>query len=458
MDTLSFKDIIIFKEGTDRYLYHTSSGLIFNVTDSSYDYLENLSDFNVDTTNDIHQLLIASIQHYGNKLIPQEHLPYKPSCLVLNISGQCNLKCPYCFSQGKHGFKFKSMSLKTCLDSVKYLIESNPDRKDFTIGLFGGEPFLEYQLIETLLRRINESYPDYQFTYSITTNGTVINERILKVLKKYNTSLIVSLDGPKQIANTNRPNKNPHQDTFEMVMRTSQILKENKVPFVYRATVTADNMDLMNTILFFEQLETPYYIVFCFESSNENSSTYALRGPSVLDNVSEQIDKVYSYYYAQMSAGKKVWGYYFLEKLISLYFQKRYEFPCGAGNTLISVTDNGDIFACMNYAPMLETRIGNIYSSIDEEAHNRYMSKPSAQISECEDCILRYTCSGGCIAERCSVGNINRPNAYMCELNKLIFKKDLIAFQHIKKHHYDFLKGLITTFNTKELETISLTR
>lgn len=82
MDTLSFKDIIIFKEGTDRYLYHTSSGLIFNVTDSSYDYLENLSDFNVDTTNDIHQLLIASIQHYGNKLIPQEHLPYKPSCLV----------------------------------------------------------------------------------------------------------------------------------------------------------------------------------------------------------------------------------------------------------------------------------------------------------------------------------------------------------------------------------------
>ena len=46
----------------------------------------------------------------------------------------------------------------------------------------------------------------------------------------------------------------------------------------------------------------------------------------------------------------------------------------------------------------------------------------------------------------------------MCELNKLIFKKDLIAFQHIKKHHCDFLNGLITTFNTKELETISLTK
>lgn len=112
----------------------------------------------------------------------------------------------------------------------------------------------------------------------------------------------------------------------------------------------------------------------------------------------------------------------------------------------------------MNYAPMPETRIGNIYLGIDEEAHNRYMSKPSAQIAECEDCILRYTCSGGCIAERCSVGNIYRPNASMCELNKLIFKKDLIAFQHIKKHHCDFLNGLITTFNTKELETISLTK
>lgn len=458
METLSLSDIIIFREGSGRYLYHIPSGLIFNITDSSYDVIESPSDIKGEAINDIHKLLVASIQHYSSTIVEQKHLPFIPSCLVLNISGQCNLRCPYCFSQDKNGFKFKSMSLQTCLDAIEFLIKSNPNKNEFTIGLFGGEPFLEYRLINKLLDTIKTIYSNYKFNYSITTNGTLMNDEILTMLKEYNISVIVSLDGPKHICNINRPNKNPKHDTYEMVMKTSQVLKMNNVPFIYRATITADNMDLKNTVLFFEQLEIPYYLVFCFESSNEKSSLYALRDTSVLIDISEQIDRVYEYYYQQISSGKNVWGYYFLEKLISLYMQKRYEFPCGAGNTLISVTNNGDIFACMNYAPMPETKIGNIYSGINEVLRKKFMSKPSSQIAECQNCVLRYTCSGGCIAERCSVGNINSPNKSMCELNKLIFKKDLIAFQHIKNHNTDFLKSLIMNFNSKELATISLTK
>lgn len=447
------KDLKIFYSENEKYFCHVPSGLIFHANNSELNLFLDVC-LNKRTTtikekeicDSIFESLKRSIAKYNlpKKIKKENDTIFKPSCVVLNISGNCNLLCPYCFARNnKKQFAFNDMKLSTSIDTVDYMIKNNPEADIYTISFFGGEPFLKAQLIKDIISEVLRKYPLKRFNFTATSNGTILTAKILSILKEYNISLMISLDGPIEITNKLRPHVNPKINTFSTIMNNIEVLKQNSISFDFRATVVAGNSELLKIAEFFEKQKNPYHLAFCFETQNKDNE-YAAWHTDSLDKLSKEFDDLFRFYYSLMDKKQFIWGFYFLETIRSIALKEREGIACGSGINMFSATDNGKIFSCMNYTPMPETAIGNIYSGIIQIKNELYKAKSIKEISQCSQCNARYFCIGGCAAERYSVNkSTSQPVLQHCLLQQLLFEKYLSAYEYIKNNYPEVMDGII---------------
>lgn len=134
--------------------------------------------------------------------------------LILNVTERCNLRCRYCVYSGIYEnqrlHSSKDMNIRTAKKAVDlyftYIKEGakyNPLRYP-VIGFYGGEPLLNFDLIRKIVNYIEDTYADYNVLYTITTNGTLLNEEIIKLIIEKGFGIFISLDGSPQEHNRNR--------------------------------------------------------------------------------------------------------------------------------------------------------------------------------------------------------------------------------------------------------------
>lgn len=116
----------------------------------------------------------------------------RPIRVQLDITNACNLACSHCYHSNHSDAGSLSLDdwLKI-LDQVNLFAAKYSFDAEFVIC--GGEPLASKKL-QPVLERIEELWPDAAIT--IPTNGTIVNQKILKILKGKNIFLQVSLDGP----------------------------------------------------------------------------------------------------------------------------------------------------------------------------------------------------------------------------------------------------------------------
>lgn len=128
---------------------------------------------------------------------------------IVNLTDQCNLRCPYCFTCHNE----RKASLDVLKGTVDFLIKEGervgyPKQAEKSIAFFGGEPMLMYDsLIVPFIHWIEDSgvAKEYNFTFSITTNGTLLNEERIKFLWSHNIPILLSIDGAKETQDNQRP-------------------------------------------------------------------------------------------------------------------------------------------------------------------------------------------------------------------------------------------------------------
>ncbi len=113
--------------------------------------------------------------------------------IKLTITTQCNLNCDYCFVKKTNEY----MELATAKNSVDLLLRSQG--KDKLLSIYGGEPLLNFKLIEKISPYAISQAEKLKKNLIITvcTNATLLEEKYLDFFKKYNIKLIVSLAGEK---------------------------------------------------------------------------------------------------------------------------------------------------------------------------------------------------------------------------------------------------------------------
>jgi mycofactocin radical SAM maturase len=153
-----------------------------------------------------------------------------PVNLTWEITGLCNLSCSHCLSADIR----KELQGEMSFDQCTRLIDELDRLRVFQINFGGGEPFLRDDFLHIL---------DYAHSKSITTcvstNGTVLDERVVKKLKTMDLLYIqVSLDGASPETNDQIRGKG----TFERILDGIRLLAKYEIPdFSINTVVTRLN-------------------------------------------------------------------------------------------------------------------------------------------------------------------------------------------------------------------------
>jgi uncharacterized protein len=124
--------------------------------------------------------------------------------VLLKVTSRCNIDCSYCYvyHQGDTSWQRmpKHMSLVTVDGVLTQLATLYEDQQHpFAVVLHGGEPLLlPRNILEALLQGLAECLPA-ACSRAIQTNGTLIDDDLLELCLRTNTTLSVSLDGPADV-------------------------------------------------------------------------------------------------------------------------------------------------------------------------------------------------------------------------------------------------------------------
>jgi uncharacterized protein len=141
------------------------------------------------------------------------------------------------------------------IKNASYILRNT--NRELVLGFYGGEPLIEYNNIFKAINYLEANYKDIfnRCRFSLTTNGSLFNKEIIKKFIEYNFSLLVSLDGPKEIHDRYRvfPNNNGSFDlikkNLELIRRIDENYFKEKVGF---SIVLAPEFDLEKVYNYFK--------------------------------------------------------------------------------------------------------------------------------------------------------------------------------------------------------------
>lgn len=228
----------LFEQNYRKYVYDVNTQVVLEVSEEVYEYLEDeRKPLSAERESCIEQLKkegflssnhIQKIEHPATKLLPY-YIKNDMNYMILQITQNCNLKCDYCVYSG--GYKTrkhnkKKMSFDMAKKGIDYLIEHSRNSSRLVLGFYGGEPLLEFPLIQKCVEYIEARVEDKEIWYAITTNATLLNERNIEFMSEHNFNVTLSIDGPKERHDENRKFVGSERGSYDTIVKNIKFLKE----------------------------------------------------------------------------------------------------------------------------------------------------------------------------------------------------------------------------------------
>lgn len=332
--------------------------------------------------------------------------------ISLMVSNSCNMNCIYCFNDGGElpEDSNKAMDFQTAKKAVDYLMENSNNNRG--IDFFGGEPLLNFDLIKQIVNYCNSLG---KFQYSMITNGTVLNTKIMEFLQKNNFHVVVSYDSILQ--ETQRPVNNSIFDS-NIVKMNLIILKQNlpRSEISIRTILTSKTIPYIREIIQ-EAKDLDIRILFGLATLPSDD----------LLNVSKKdynlfLDIIEKELFLNWDKGNvdQFTGITSIPNLIlQLMTGKQKYYSCGLGYDQVGISATGKIYPCHRFIGINGTEIGDLDNGIDQEIYRKYALKFVDNIEECSNCWAKYFCGGGCSHESYIYEkNIFQPSRNRCDFIK----------------------------------------
>lgn len=112
--------------------------------------------------------------------------------ITLILTHNCNMDCPYCFDRFSGGGCLEYATAVQRLRSFAGL------HKRFRVVFFGGEPLLEFPLLEKIVgfcEKLCAEAAAEHISYSITTNGILMDGSMARFFNEHDFDVTLSVDG-----------------------------------------------------------------------------------------------------------------------------------------------------------------------------------------------------------------------------------------------------------------------
>jgi uncharacterized protein len=185
----------------------------------SRDLIQRLADLKLVLYGDNQTSILPAWKSFNNSIDQNG-----PRLHIIHLTQRCNLGCSYCHSAAiPLDKKGRDLSSVNALNIVSFILKS--PSKFISVNFQGGEPTLMPHLIDEIMTGLL-SDKNKIITASITTNGTNLTEDVIEVLSKYNIGISVSLDGPEEIHDSLRINRDG-SGSWQQVMNGRKLLQEH---------------------------------------------------------------------------------------------------------------------------------------------------------------------------------------------------------------------------------------
>lgn len=354
--------------------------------------------------------------HYKEKLGLS---PVKALCL--NVSHDCNLRCEYCFA-GKgdyHGDRMV-MSAETGKKAIDYLVEHSRDRQRLEVDFFGGEPLLNFDVVQEVVTyaRSREKEWGKRFRFTITTNGLLLDDEKIDYINREMSNVVLSLDGRREVNDRVR-SRVDGSGCYDRVVPGFQKLVERRGDGEYylRGTFTKYNKDFGEDVLALQKLGFDQVSVEPVVA--EESQPYALTQED-LPEIFAEYDRLSKLLLEERRTGGTLNFFHFMLDLSQGPCAIKRLRGCGCGNEYLAITPDGEVYPCHQFIGMEEWRMGSVWEEgLDGEKKAYFADTTIYQKPECMECWAKFFCSGGCNANNCRYeGDIRKPHRMSCEMEK----------------------------------------
>ena len=304
--------------------------------------------------------------------------------LVLMLNHACNLECSYCYT----GLKFnRPMPTAVLEKSIRRACQSIADGGVLELGFFGGEPFIEAELIQhaTAFAGRETRRLGLGLLLNVTTNGTVTSPLAWQIMIDPAMDLAISFDGLPEIHDRHRPFVDGRPSSAVVLATVRQLRRLGK-RFNVISVVRPDTVEYIADGLRFLQSEE-------VEMVDLSLDLWTPWPACALEKLEAELAKAADVWRSGLPQFGVNW---FNEKTVELCQIPVGETArCGFGKGEVAVAPSGNLYPCERLIG--EDRVGNtarMPGTIFDGNDFLNLALPSLNTrGECEETVCGLSCS-----------------------------------------------------------------
>ncbi|MEQ1666314.1 MAG: radical SAM protein, partial [Bdellovibrionales bacterium] len=348
--------------------------------------------------------------------------------ITININQICNLKCAYCEAggDGTYGEALKQISVEKTLPQLKFFLSALKPGAKFSISFVGGEPLLHPLAIKAIYDYVTTEAQLRNITpiMKIVTNGTLIKDDTLSILRLMNLHLTISIDGVKKYNDMVRPSKDGKSTTDKILAGLQELSKDRGLikTITLSAITTKGNENLVENYYFFKELN-PDAIEFVFANDEKSEE--------IQKKFITQMNEIAAIAWAkgQEAELRKINNFDHYFRLLDR--QIKIENHCGAGKSYLMVDAKNRLYSCVWDANNKKDIVGQ-NEQLDPAAISKY-SKSLIELNNCQTCWARHLCGGGCMhINRSHSGDKHQKNLLFCERTRSLILTTLLYYKRAR--------------------------
>jgi uncharacterized protein len=371
------------------------------------------------------------------------------SLLIKPASGNCNMRCRYCFYADELDNREIRSYGKMSVDTMHTIVDKAMEYGDYecTIAFQGGEPTLAgLDFYRDLVAYVtaHENPKKLKIHYALQTNGYLINEEWAAFLGENHFLVGVSLDGLKEIHDRYRLDA-AGKGTYQRVISAIRLLEKHQVEYNILTVVTAATARNGQKIYnYFKKNHFGYQqYIECLDPIGEEPGQheYSLTP----EKYGEFLKSMFDAWYLDMRSGTYVYNRYF-ENLMMIMAGQQPE-SCNmrgvCGKQWVFEAD-GSVYPCDFYA-LDQWCLGNINKNSFEEMDQKrdelgFIQWSMRQQEDCQKCRWFGLCRNGCRRNREPVTAENTNRNYFCKSYQMFFE---YAYPRLEEIYQLYMAGRI---------------
>ena len=345
--------------------------------------------------------------------------------LELLLTQACNLRCDYCWIREDVS---PGMSFDIAQRAVDLAVEQSRGG-EFNILFFGGEPLLKYELIQQVILYAEQimQQTGQKIVFSMTTNGTLLDEQKAKFFAEHKLQYLLSIDGSKATHDKHR-RLSSGGSSFDRIAELFPMLKSYQPWIGARLTVVPDTVgDVCSNVRFLADMGINQFLIGS-DADNINWDKVSL------ETFRDQLLMTARFIAEEKSKGRHLRIASFerkeLERYCSVKPRNYFEGAtfCEAASKL-TVTDDGQIYPCSKFIttggknddhPYL---LGNVFDGVKNiSAQLDLCDRRMSVRQKCLACELKDTCASQCPAMFYRLtGSVFHADDQLCNYAKLVY-------------------------------------